>query len=376
MITPPVDLRMQRHERGAGFTLVELLVVIAIIGILVALLLPAVQAAREAARRTQCKNQMRQFGLAFLNFHDTNGFFPMAGTGPEPVFEFYFEGNRPNGPLKQGLGWAYQILPFLEEGTTQAAAIAADTSPDAKSVVLQETAVPIFNCPSRRGPTRSGGPLFTQSGTEVFPWLIDYAVPYAGPSRSEDPDLFEQYLDDPYAHLGMLFFGCPGCSGDLANPANSNAEFRGIVQRCDWFFAGAGNPFNRNLGFTKKISMAKVTDGTSKTFIVGEKRLRPSEYETGASWDNRGWSDGYDWDLVRSTMYPYEADGEDPSGNSPTAAQQAVAGQFGRSFGSAHSGGMNLVYADGSVDNLAYDIEQELLNQLGHRNDGEVMAQP
>jgi len=369
--TAPHPARLRGAEKVRGFTLVELLVVIAIIGILIALLLPAVQSAREAARRTQCKNQLKQFGLSFLTFHDTYRYFPLGGTQPHPVFENYFSGNQPNGPLKQGLGWPYQILPYLEEGAAQTAAINSTGSTDAKTIALQETAIPIFNCPSRRGPTRSGDPQSTPSGGEVFPWLIDYAAAYAGPSRSEQPALFDQYLAAPHNFLDVLFFGCEGCKNELLDTANRNAKFRGVVQRCDWVSLGVNHPFNRHVGFTRKISIAKITDGTSKTFIIGEKRLRPEQYDSGATWDNRGWSDGYDWDIIRSTMFPFEQDSNTPTADSGDPA----APQFGRSFGSAHPAGMNIVYADGSVSILGYDIQRELLNQLGHRGDGEVPQQ-
>jgi prepilin-type N-terminal cleavage/methylation domain-containing protein len=110
--------RWRTHARR-GFTLVELLVVIAIIGILVALLLPAIQSAREAARRTQCKNQLKQIGLAIHNDVDSRGVFPTGGAGSHLKIENYLDNGKPFGPDKQGLGWAYQILPYLEDGAVQ-----------------------------------------------------------------------------------------------------------------------------------------------------------------------------------------------------------------------------------------------------------------
>src|SRR5690242_18409839 len=103
---------LQAKVRRA-FTLVELLVVIAIIGVLVALLLPAIQSAREAARRTQCKNQLKQIALAIHNHVNTFGVFPTGGAKIYPNIEDYVAGGIPLGPIKQGLGWGYQILPYL-----------------------------------------------------------------------------------------------------------------------------------------------------------------------------------------------------------------------------------------------------------------------
>jgi len=351
------------NQTRVAFTLVELLVVIAIIGVLVALLLPAVQAAREAARRTQCKNNLKQIGLATQNFVSSINYFPLGGTVAQPDFDAYFTGGKPNGPLRQGLGWAYQILPYLEQGNVVAAATAVNggSNSDASLEVLLDVPIDGYFCPSRRPPTRNPEIVGSASLT-VTPWLMDYAAAIAGPSRSEVGDtVFEDYLENPQNHVGVLFFGCSACDASL--PSNSTVAtneivFRGILQRCDW--RTGASP--KHLGFTQKVRFASITDGSSNTLFVGEKRLRPSEYETGNLWDNRGWSDGWDFDVIRSTLFPLEADGELPEEN-----------YFGRSFGSAHAGGMNAMFADGSVRFIDYEVSPEVLNQMGHRDDGEVI---
>src|SRR4029079_9109920 len=165
-------------QKKRGFTLVELLVVIAIIGILVALLLPAIQAAREAARRTQCKNNLKNIGLSIHNLYNSLKYFPTGGTQNDPDIGSYLRDTQSvpnplarvgpaNGPLEQGLGWMYQILPFLEEGAVTGIV---------QQSQLQATPIPLYNCPSRRGVT------FNPTGGGS---LVDYAGVTAGPSRSE-----------------------------------------------------------------------------------------------------------------------------------------------------------------------------------------------
>jgi prepilin-type N-terminal cleavage/methylation domain-containing protein len=141
-----------------GFTLVELLVVVAIIGTLMALLLPAVQAARESARRTHCRNNLRQIGLAIQNHVNSLGVFPTGGAGSFPRIENFVVNGKPFGTDRQGLGWPYQILPYLEQGAIQGVI---------KQAQLQGMVIPIYSCPSRR----SG--VVTLGGKQVA--LIDYA---------------------------------------------------------------------------------------------------------------------------------------------------------------------------------------------------------
>jgi prepilin-type N-terminal cleavage/methylation domain-containing protein/prepilin-type processing-associated H-X9-DG protein len=121
-----------------GFTLVELLVVIAIIGVLVALLLPAVQAARESARRTQCANNLKQFGLAFQNHHDALGRLPSAGGGST--------GNPPTD--RKEWGWGYEVLPYIEQ---------LPLFENANDNVVRTTIVKSYVCPTRRAPKLFNG---------------------------------------------------------------------------------------------------------------------------------------------------------------------------------------------------------------------------
>jgi prepilin-type N-terminal cleavage/methylation domain-containing protein/prepilin-type processing-associated H-X9-DG protein len=356
-----------RNKRG--FTLVELLVVIAIIGILVALLLPAIQAAREAARRTQCKNNLKNIGLAIQNFHDTYKQFPTGGSVPGVNIEDYLadSATQPsptlrkgpaNGPMRQGIGWMFQILPYLEE-----AAI--------KGIVLQDQlddhAIPLYNCPSRRGVTRSNAGIS----------LVDYAAATAGPSRSEIGTLFDSYLQNPAAQDKEIFWGCSSCFSGLPGTslvammaaAGTPVQFRGIIQRVDWQPVAAGNPAapGRHMGFTKKISFSQIIDGASKTLLISEKWVHSNHYDGGGLADNRGWADGWDYDHMRSCMFAPRSDGEglEPNGTVSDPANYP--------FGSAHSGGLNSVFADGSVHFISFDINREIFNRLGHRHDGEVI---
>src|SRR4051812_33474579 len=133
-------------KRMKGFTLVELLVVIAIIGILVALLLPAIQSAREAARRTQCKTNLKNIGLAILNHVDSRKVFPTGGVTWGVLIEDYLEDGKPVGTDRMGLGWGYQILPYMEEEALHNITTGAQ---------MRSTAVSLYNCPSRRNVTKN-----------------------------------------------------------------------------------------------------------------------------------------------------------------------------------------------------------------------------
>jgi prepilin-type N-terminal cleavage/methylation domain-containing protein/prepilin-type processing-associated H-X9-DG protein len=368
-MSPPTvtsgDLVMAaKHSRSVrGFTLVELLVVIAIIGILVALLLPAIQAAREAARRTQCKNNLKNIALSVHNFTDTYKFFPLGGTEPDVEIDNYLRdsatapaGSRKgpaNGPKEQGLGWMFQILPYLEEGAVHG--LITDDQ-------ITKQLIPLYNCPSRRAPAVRGDNKC----------LIDYAGVTAGPSRSELGDAqFNSYLNNPSSNHFDIFWGSADLTGQpLPSPlfisAGYKLTFRGIIQRCDWKPTNSGGT---HAGFTRTVGFKGINDGASKTLLVSEKRVSPSSYENGGLVsDNRGWAEGWDYDNLRSTMFPLKADGEETDAGNVYAALHFE-------FGSAHSGGINACYADGSVSFVSYDIDRENFNRMGHRYDGEIITE-
>jgi len=372
-----------------GFTLVELLVVIAIIGILVALLLPAIQAAREAARRTQCKNQLKQIGLGIQNHVDSYKVFPTGGAVIYPKIEDYVVGSavggvvtngKPLGPDKQGLGWAFQILPYLEEG-----AIHGIVTQDQ----LQAATISLYVCPSRRTGSQAQSDKNAEN-KQVF--LIDYAAAQpctfqcpAGSPGCPDPTPRFNPLDAVPITPAKYEINWPSIWGgkdpNMNNKQQGNYQvYDGVIVRSPWRRttppSTPGNPGGTFLkGAPMPTSFAKISDGTSKTLVIGEKYVRSDMYEGGGYSDDHGWSEGWDPDAIRSTCFqPYQ----DSDGYQFVA--DGAADIFGHDkdivyFGSAHTGGFNCAYADGSVHTLNYDIDVVLFNALGTRAGEEVIAE-
>lgn len=372
-------MRTNHQVKPLAFTLVELLVVIAIIGILVALLLPAVQAAREAARRVQCVNQVKQIMLSMHNHVDAKGAFPSGGINPWPRIELYSN----EGPENQGLGWTYQILPYLEEGAV---------SNLTEQWRLEDAAVAGYNCPSRRGITRvtnaSGDAIRRPDGTVVHSTLIDYAAAVPFPS---DSYLFEKfnvpvglspyYNDDPTVRdtrgCGLRpFWGFLGNGAVHEVPAtrvkgsSGYVGYWGVITRSNLYRANANDP-GRVTGYYTKVTFARITDGTSKTFVIGEKQLSPHDYDGRGPWhDDHGWAGGWDPDTLRSCVCKFGPDVVSDGPGSETSGNLQ-----GFRFGAAHPAGMNAGFADGSVHNINYDIDHRLFNHLGHRSDDEIIGE-
>ncbi|MCE9527991.1 MAG: DUF1559 domain-containing protein, partial [Planctomycetales bacterium] len=160
----------QYHCRPSGFTLVELLVVIAIIGILLALLLPAVQFAREAARRTQCLSNLKQIGLGVQTHHDTLRVVPPAGVDGTTLTDVHTRFNIPAGIEH---GWAIFLLPYLEQQLLFDKYQLAKDWRSTENQVVRETPLPILNCRSTPGQGRLD--KTNTMGTTIYAAISDYA---------------------------------------------------------------------------------------------------------------------------------------------------------------------------------------------------------
>jgi prepilin-type N-terminal cleavage/methylation domain-containing protein len=325
-------IRLPARCLRSAFTLVELLVVIAIIGVLVALLLPAVQAAREAARRMQCQNHLKQFGLAFQNHHDTIKHLPTGGWG------WSWVGDPDLGfGIDQPGGWVFNILPYCEAKTIYD--IGAGTpGPPKKTHLTQMVSTPIkfFNCPSRRPAKVYQIPIANDVFFNFDPVPFGAKIDYSANAGDQLPP-----NDDQNGNGGKPPAPPP------AVPATY--RFTGVVYQ------------------RSTVRLAEITDGTSNTMMVGEKHVSVQNYLTGLDQaDNENLFVGFDNDTTRGMSN--KRTGAVGDIRFPPRVDSRVADL--RTFGSAHPGGFNGVLCDGSVRVFNYNIDENIYMRLGHRADG------
>jgi prepilin-type N-terminal cleavage/methylation domain-containing protein/prepilin-type processing-associated H-X9-DG protein len=308
-----------------GFTLIELLVVIAIIAILVSLLLPAVQQAREAARRTQCKNNLKQIGLALHNYHDTTDCFP-----PGTLFG------------DDDYGWGAFILPQLEQGNLYAqldfnvdhGSIMTPSDPEVKrSLILKpginDAVLPVYLCPSNsmtlvRSPIRPGGA--NESPTTMASRTV------GGFGRSD-------------------YKGCLGSGG---------GSITGM--------------FGKIKNTRTPTKMRDILDGTSNTFAVGEGYTKFARAINGPTHPNV--VDFPVWIGTNSQHQNVVAEtGMSQIPNGGSQLPDTVLNQFDDCFASQHTGGVQFLFADGSVRFVSDNIDMATYRNLGDKADGNVVSE-
>ncbi len=324
------NVSLGRVRARRGFTLVELLVVIAIIGILIALLLPAVQAAREAARRMNCSNHLKQIGIAMHNYHDSNGQFPSGAIADTPP-------TRPNVPK---WGWAALILPYIEQGALHDAInvkgmsldpqIMAATAGNAVLDAALKTVVSEYRCPS---------------------------------------DTAEDYLT----------VGTPGATERYVNDASGTpygapvSNYIGVAGLYDYGMDNNGVLFVDSI-----IAFRDILDGTSNVIAVGERSEE--------CWSGPGtWLGVGDLSAYPYGIYTTLGNVRWPINDLLIANASDTRCKDG--FGSYHPGGSMFVFCDGSVHFLSETITCDMdsgdpsynrsavgmFQQLGIRDDGEPL---
>lgn len=379
--TQRVNTAQSQGTVPIGFTLVELLVVIAIIGILVGLLLPAVQSARESARRTACGNNLRQLGLAALNYESTQGYLPPGYLGSRNFRtpKAFVEDPGPPIRFNQWVGVLSSLLPQIEAGgvydvlTSESYPLGADTYGQTyfratNAWTAAQARLSVLICASAPFEPPSDG-------------VIDRVVPeFVGSSGSAIPvQQFEDNSGVNYllrsdrwpmptgAALGLThYLGVAGVYGQVGPNVRVVAE-DGITYDVDRQLAGV-------FGVRTKTSLSKVSDGTSNTMMFGEApgSIGSGFYDAISRTTTGGFSQGYAWigTCVLPAYLGLDVSQEKLFAPSGQAADYDTKWSY---FGSLHAGVVQMCFVDGSVRALTRDIEQPVFKAMSSMRGGEVL---
>jgi prepilin-type N-terminal cleavage/methylation domain-containing protein/prepilin-type processing-associated H-X9-DG protein len=315
---------MRHIGKHTGFTLIELLVAIAIIGVLLAILLPAVQSIREMSRQVQCANQLKQIGVAVHMHHDAHSQFPTGGWG----YRWVGVASRGYGPQQPG-GWIYNILPYVEQRDLRAMASGSSANDRAINTgKMLEKPVPLLLCPSRR---TSGPDFYTET---------NYSL------RNSRP--VSQAGKTDYAING----GDTSMDGGQGPAGLSPSDLRAY----EWPDLDQAN----GVAFVRsRWGFNNVIDGTTHTLLVGEKYIPIGSLARGFG-DDQTLYLGDDADVRRWTM------------SVPKRDERGLSDPD--RFGSRHPSGCQFVFCDGSVRLVSYHVDTDVFRNLGNRRDGETIS--
>lgn len=335
------------RQLRCGFTLVELLVVIAIMGLLIGLVLTAVETARESARRMQCQSNLKQLGIAAMNFESARRRFPDGGWG------FQWQGFADiSSAAGQPGSWTYSLLPYLEQtsvyqlGGYHSSSSQRDLDLDRRLIAP----VPVYACPSRR----SVEPKQFDPGCPGCRLPVGKTTPLTVVSRAD----YAVNVGDGEPNQSLLMFWPLYFEGprDLEEANRLTRTNEWPKPPADW----TGISWLR-----RGVQLGELTDGASHVFLFGEKHVMQAGYSNGTDWgDNEPMFSGFNNDNHRSTHPQW-----------PLLRDMRGFMSIG-SFGAAHSTGVNFVLADGSVHQLSYGIDSKTYRMLGNRRDGVVVELP
>jgi prepilin-type processing-associated H-X9-DG protein/prepilin-type N-terminal cleavage/methylation domain-containing protein len=321
---------MSPKNKRQGFTRIELLVVIAIIAVLIGLLLPAVQSAREAARRAQCVNNLKQLGLAMHNYHDANGSFPQGG--------YYDANNAAYSP------WMHSFLvglsPFFEQNNVYNAfnsSIRYYRSDLNMNITVHGAKIATLACPS--DPTvLAGNGFFSTAGANGYP----ANAPSYTAGLTSYRGICGPWPNPPRGQSGSANPTGQGPAGDV-NWAAELANAMGVIYVCS------------------NVSIGGITDGTSNTIVIGEGVYGRLSQTDQNCW--HWWTAGNYGDTMQTTMYPINPDKAIDAFADPTLTNGVTA--FIVSASSNHPGGANFAFADGSVKFLKNTTSNWPLGMVG-----------
>lgn len=358
--TLPLPIR-EACSRGA-LTLVELLIVIAIIALLLQLMLPAVQASRERARKTQCQNHVKQLAIAAQVHLNAHGFYPTGGWSDA----FVADPRRGYGREQPG-GWLFSLLEYIEEGPLRSASgERLEDFPLGPGLTALYTSAPtVFYCPSRRAARpypfkRAGnGHWSLHIGQSVLLLSAVTKSDYAISSGDSIYSAAEQFSDEPQMWVPKDY-----ATLKTSPPAWTNTSTPGST----YYQNGISH-------YRSEVRSGQVLDGMSKTYLCGEKFLSPEYYDDvngtdspGMMGDNQSAWAGFEWDNHRVAWNPqarWPMETYQPQQDGPGKVFENCF-----AFGSAHPGSFNAAFCDGSVREIAYDIDMQVHRQQANRLDG------